>query len=412
MKFATALGLVLHAQTSHQLQIYYEGLNPTQDRETQNNQRTQQDKQVCRSQPKHNNTLKEAVNSDDSYHQLSLAGGAECHNQGSPYSNADLPEQHMRSSRPHGMSLQNSPSSSTVSTPIPSGGRGQWHEVQDTPEDLSLSPHRAPSSSLSLSHGHAHHQPCLSPNDYSILTATQETWLGNHGSKDDSMQNLSNYSRVAVVPKKRKWVSEDRYTSAGSEDEVKVTRGTNRETGLEHSDEACSAQNGFVVHNPLTIQANQESSSFENGQQQHSFRRECTKALEDTIRKHLNSDSLIREQLLRRTEHSANMYKMPELIEVAKAAPTDSTHLLSTGVSMDLQAPKLEMEAGVPMSSEDLWDCESRSSLQLNKKRRYPTTRPFKCDQCDHSFNQRIHLKKHLSKHTGEWVTFSLGLKK
>ena len=35
------------------------------------------------------------------------------------------------------------------------------------------------------------------------------------------------------------------------------------------------------------------------------------------------------------------------------------------------------------------------------KKRRYPTSRPFKCDQCDNAFNQRIHLKKHQSKHTG-----------
>ena len=35
------------------------------------------------------------------------------------------------------------------------------------------------------------------------------------------------------------------------------------------------------------------------------------------------------------------------------------------------------------------------------KKRRYPTSRPYKCDQCDNAFNQRIHLKKHQSKHTG-----------
>ncbi|CAH1780292.1 unnamed protein product [Owenia fusiformis] len=34
-------------------------------------------------------------------------------------------------------------------------------------------------------------------------------------------------------------------------------------------------------------------------------------------------------------------------------------------------------------------------------RRRYPTSRPYKCDKCDHSFNQRIHLKKHQSKHTG-----------
>ena len=45
---------------------------------------------------------------------------------------------------------------------------------------------------------------------------------------------------------------------------------------------------------------------------------------------------------------------------------------------------------------------KSNGSKQLKqKKRRYPTSRPFKCDQCDNAFNQRIHLKKHLSKHTG-----------
>jgi len=40
-----------------------------------------------------------------------------------------------------------------------------------------------------------------------------------------------------------------------------------------------------------------------------------------------------------------------------------------------------------------------------HKRRRYPTSRPFKCDQCDNAFNQRIHLKKHLSKHTGTVVS-------
>ncbi|CAC5415070.1 unnamed protein product [Mytilus coruscus] len=36
-----------------------------------------------------------------------------------------------------------------------------------------------------------------------------------------------------------------------------------------------------------------------------------------------------------------------------------------------------------------------------SRKRRYPTSRPFKCEKCDSAFNQRIHLKKHMSKHTG-----------
>jgi hypothetical protein len=59
-------------------------------------------------------------------------------------------------------------------------------------------------------------------------------------------------------------------------------------------------------------------------------------------------------------------------------------------------------------------DCESlndgRGDEQENdgsqghqqKRRRYPTSRPFKCDQCNDSFNQRVHLKKHQSKHTGQ----------
>jgi hypothetical protein len=38
------------------------------------------------------------------------------------------------------------------------------------------------------------------------------------------------------------------------------------------------------------------------------------------------------------------------------------------------------------------------------KRRRYPTSKPFKCDKCEDSFNQRIHLKKHQSKHTGALV--------
>ncbi|XP_021365832.1 uncharacterized protein LOC110458457 [Mizuhopecten yessoensis] len=52
-------------------------------------------------------------------------------------------------------------------------------------------------------------------------------------------------------------------------------------------------------------------------------------------------------------------------------------------------------------------DTGSEISLDPNcayyqgRKRRYPTSRPFKCEQCDNAFNQRIHLKKHMSKHTG-----------
>ena len=42
-----------------------------------------------------------------------------------------------------------------------------------------------------------------------------------------------------------------------------------------------------------------------------------------------------------------------------------------------------------------------RKQLASGKKRRYPTSRPYKCGECDQAFNQPIHLKKHMSKHTG-----------
>lgn len=46
-------------------------------------------------------------------------------------------------------------------------------------------------------------------------------------------------------------------------------------------------------------------------------------------------------------------------------------------------------------------DLTCNSDGNQSRRRRYPTSRPFKCDKCDSAFNQRIHLKKHMSKHTG-----------
>jgi len=51
-----------------------------------------------------------------------------------------------------------------------------------------------------------------------------------------------------------------------------------------------------------------------------------------------------------------------------------------------------------------LGDEQGQSKTLEHRRRRYPTSRPFKCDQCDNAFNQRIHLKKHQSKHTGNMV--------
>ncbi len=47
-------------------------------------------------------------------------------------------------------------------------------------------------------------------------------------------------------------------------------------------------------------------------------------------------------------------------------------------------------------------NADEGSHGRKGKKRRYPTSKPFKCAECDHAFNQRIHLRKHQSKHTGK----------
>ena len=90
-----------------------------------------------------------------------------------------------------------------------------------------------------------------------------------------------------------------------------------------------------------------------------------------------------------------------------------STSLTSESQIYGIDIPSLISQATrqfnlVPSSSEygDMNDKDVHTSEdgegKLGRKRRYPTTKPYKCDQCDNAFNQRIHLKKHMSKHTGE----------
>ncbi|XP_033754027.1 transcription factor Sp1-like isoform X2 [Pecten maximus] len=88
--------------------------------------------------------------------------------------------------------------------------------------------------------------------------------------------------------------------------------------------------------------------------------------------------------------------------------PTDSP---SQSLSQDQKSPPDipgEIDQSGNFSEMSNSDTGSENNLDPNcsyyqgRKRRYPTSRPFKCDQCDNAFNQRIHLKKHMSKHTGE----------
>lgn len=67
----------------------------------------------------------------------------------------------------------------------------------------------------------------------------------------------------------------------------------------------------------------------------------------------------------------------------------DNNMFLSDGNSDGNQSNNLEI------------DLTCNSDGNQSRRRRYPTSRPFKCDKCDSAFNQRIHLKKHMSKHTG-----------
>ncbi|GFR58208.1 endonuclease-reverse transcriptase [Elysia marginata] len=68
--------------------------------------------------------------------------------------------------------------------------------------------------------------------------------------------------------------------------------------------------------------------------------------------------------------------------------------------SMTNRMPHEQQQAVAPQGiSPDLEGAKTFVDGRM-KKRRYPTSRPFKCPHCDQAFNQRIHLKKHMSKHT------------
>lgn len=73
-------------------------------------------------------------------------------------------------------------------------------------------------------------------------------------------------------------------------------------------------------------------------------------------------------------------------------SPSSSLVLASEVPSVSSRESEVESDSG---------NGASGNMHGSGKKRRYPTSRPFKCDQCDNAFNQRIHLKKHQSKHTG-----------
>ncbi|XP_013421968.1 RB-associated KRAB zinc finger protein-like [Lingula anatina] len=108
------------------------------------------------------------------------------------------------------------------------------------------------------------------------------------------------------------------------------------------------------------------------------------------------------------SQHSSTTGFQPQ-IELSSSAPYSDSY--QSDISQDADKSKFvddtkegAMSAALERSSREASSQMSRSLLSkaLQRKRRYPTSRPFKCDQCGNSFNQRIHLKKHLYKHQGE----------
>ncbi|CAD5118577.1 DgyrCDS7265 [Dimorphilus gyrociliatus] len=70
---------------------------------------------------------------------------------------------------------------------------------------------------------------------------------------------------------------------------------------------------------------------------------------------------------------------------------------------VDHQLTNIPTSGGDSVDSSNNGDSNVTTDVNRSqiRKRRYPTTKPFSCEMCKESFNQRIHLKKHMSKHTG-----------
>ena len=104
------------------------------------------------------------------------------------------------------------------------------------------------------------------------------------------------------------------------------------------------------------------------------------------------------------TTYSTGSYEQKSADEqhLQASNPTEA----DTVIYEPMQAAVDEQKNSIDDSSHDGFIGEELGSGKTpeHKRRRYPTCRHFKCDQCDNAFNQRIHLRKHQSKHTGNVV--------
>lgn len=101
-----------------------------------------------------------------------------------------------------------------------------------------------------------------------------------------------------------------------------------------------------------------------------------------------------------------------ETLSLAETAQQTGSSSSSACVMVDL--PKLSNEEGNQSHTSaqcmlpNLDTVAEGQILQLEKSKKYSgiATKPFQCDKCTMAFNQRIHLKKHMSKHTGTYAIY------
>lgn len=158
---------------------------------------------------------------------------------------------------------------------------------------------------------------------------------------------------------------------------------------ISQTNSASSASNAavYTTGSTSTFPSDQCKSSLSSGDGNVPTSRISGPNIQEMTSSSSNPKSFVTSQLIENSSISNS--RMPRSDTVHNQGPL-SLHRLSSSFSRSAKMSSLQRSKENQLSLE-----------QQARKRKYPTSRPFKCDQCDHAFNQRIHLKKHLSKHTG-----------
>ena len=118
----------------------------------------------------------------------------------------------------------------------------------------------------------------------------------------------------------------------------------------------------------------------------------------ENLTNNINTDSVNSSQNIATVSETLTTAELTENTDDEKTLNSNSVTLQhDEGVYDNDQVNRFLSDASLEIGVQ-----EFDKEFSQFKKRRYPTSKPFKCGQCENSFNQRIHLKKHMSKHTGK----------